>query len=70
MQALDLSTILSQAPRECWLALSEDGTELLGWSETMAGAVEKARAAGVEEPLVYWAPTESISRILSKRDHI
>ncbi|MGA8154178.1 MAG: hypothetical protein WB952_24745 [Terriglobales bacterium] len=64
MQPIDLSDILSNAPRECWLALTEDGTKLLGWSETMAGAVEKARAAGVEEPLVYWAPVDSITRVL------
>ena len=66
MPPTDLSDILSHAPRECWLALSKDGTTLLGWSETMAGAVEKAREAGVEDPLVYWAATDSIPRVLSK----
>jgi hypothetical protein len=63
-QAMDLSAVLLKAPRECWIALTEDGTRLLGWGETMADAAEKARAAGVEEPLLYWTPEEAISRVL------
>jgi hypothetical protein len=64
MQPVDFSAILTDAPRDCWLALSEDGSKLVAWGETMEDAVNKAKANGVDEPLMYWSPDEAISRIL------
>jgi len=60
----DLSGILTNAPRECWLALNDEGTEVVAWGETMEDAVAKAKAKGVDEPLMYWSPDKPISRIL------
>lgn len=67
MAYLDLSTILSDAPRDCWLALNEDGSKLIAWGETMEDAVNKAKANGVDEPLMCWSADKAISRILGAR---
>ena len=53
---LDLSKLLMDAPRNCWLALNEEQTEIMGRGETMREAVEEARKKGVEDPMVMWAP--------------
>lgn len=60
----DLSAVLNGAPRECWLALDEDGTRVVAWAETMEEAVNRAKANGVNEPLMCWSPDKDISRIL------
>jgi hypothetical protein len=64
MAYLDLSNVLTNAPRDCWLALTEDGTKLVAWGETMEDVVAKAKAQGTDEPLLCWSPDKSISRIL------
>lgn len=53
---VDLSEILAKAPRNCWLALNEDETAIVGKGETMREAVEEARKNGVEDPIVLWSP--------------
>ncbi len=63
---IDLSAILSEAPRECWLALNEEGTKLIAWGDTVEDALQKARKAGVEEPLMYWSPDEAVSRVFGQ----
>jgi hypothetical protein len=65
--ALDLSAVISTAPRECWLAISEDGAKLIAWGNTVEEAIEKARAAGVEEPLLHWSPDVAITRVFGWR---
>ncbi len=52
----DLAGLLSNAPRDCWLALNEDETAVVGRGETIAEAVEEARKNNVEDPIVIWAP--------------
>ncbi len=52
----DLSILLSKAPRNCWLALNEDQTAVVGRGESMEEAVKEANAAGVQDPIVIWAP--------------
>ena len=56
MSANDLSTLLAKAPRDCWLALNEEQTAVVGRGETMAEAVKEANANGVQDPIVMWAP--------------
>lgn len=52
----DLTTVLREAPRNCWLALNEKETEVVGRGETMTEAVEEAKKNGVQDPIVIWAP--------------
>lgn len=52
----DLSILLSKAPRNCWLALNEEETSVVGRGETMAEAVKEANTNGVQDPIVIWAP--------------
>ncbi len=56
MSQNDLSMLLSKAPRDCWLALNEDQTAVVGRGETLAEAVKEANANGVQDPIVIWAP--------------
>lgn len=53
---VDLSQLLANAPRNCWLALNEHETAIVGRGETMKEAVEEARRNGVEDPVVLWSP--------------
>ena len=52
----DLSVLLEKAPRNCWLALNEDQTEVVGRGETMEEAVKEAKKNGVDDPIIMWAP--------------
>ncbi len=61
---VDLSTLLRNAPRNCWLALSDDESRIVGRGESVAGAVEEARKAGVEDPVLVWSPKTWIPIVL------
>jgi cation diffusion facilitator CzcD-associated flavoprotein CzcO len=56
MAETKLSTVLRNASRDCWLALSEDESAVVGRGETAVDAVEEAKRAGVEDPILVWAP--------------
>jgi len=56
MAQIDLTPVLAGAPRNCWLALNEKETEIVGRGETMTEAVEEAKKHGVDDPIVIWAP--------------
>lgn len=53
---INLSLILEKAPRNCWLALNEEQTEIIARGETMRDAVEEAKKIGIEDPIVLWSP--------------
>lgn len=63
-QVVDLSELLRNAPRNCWLALSDDESRIVGRGESIADAVEEARKAGVEDPVIVWSPKTWIPLIL------
>ena len=52
------SSLLSTAPRDKWIALSEDETRIVGVGDTMEDAVSAASAAGVEEPILFKTPLQ------------
>ena len=56
MTQRDLAALLARAPRNCWLALNEDETAVVGRGETLEEAVDEARKNKVEAPIVVWAP--------------
>ncbi len=55
-KVVDLSEVLANAPRNCWLALNEEETAIVGRGDTMKGAVEEARRNGVEDAILLWSP--------------
>ena len=63
METFDLTKILSDAPRECWLAFNEDQTVIVGRGETVSEAVEEARKHGVQDPIIMWSPKKWIASI-------
>ncbi|MGB8521907.1 MAG: hypothetical protein WCD43_02980 [Candidatus Acidiferrales bacterium] len=56
MSAHDISDLLAKAPRNCWLALNEQESAIVGRGETMQEAINEAKNNGVEDPMVIWAP--------------
>ena len=56
MAQRDLAALLSNAPRDCWLALNEDETVVVGRGETIEEAIDEARKNNVEDPILIWAP--------------
>lgn len=53
-----LADLLTGAARNCWLALSEDESRIVGKGETLEGAMEVAHKNGVDDPVVIWSPKE------------
>lgn len=60
---VDLVTVLADAPRECWLALNEVETKIVGRGETVEEAVAEAKKAGVEDPFIMWSPKKRIPSV-------
>jgi hypothetical protein len=56
----DLSNLLENAPRDCWLALSNDETSVVGRGENLQEAVEAAKENGEDDPILILAPKEWI----------
>lgn len=54
----DLKAVLSDAPRNCWIALNEERSKIIGRGETMEEAVIQAQKNGVEDPFVLWVPQQ------------
>lgn len=52
----NLAEVLTGAARNCWLALTDDETRIVGRGETVEKAVEEAQKNGVKDPIVVWAP--------------
>ena len=59
----DLSTILAKAGRNRWLALNECETEVVAESESIDEVIELATQAGVNDPILMWAPPEWIELV-------
>lgn len=60
---LNLSSLLDKAPRNCWLALNEDETRLVGRGDTVKEAVDEAKKNGVADPVIIWAPKKWIPAV-------
>lgn len=52
----NLADVLTGAARNCWLALSEDETRIVGKGDTIEEALQAARKNGVEDPTIIWSP--------------
>lgn len=52
----DISDVLERAPRDCWLALTEDQSKVVGRGESIQEAVTEARENGEDDPVLILAP--------------
>ena len=64
MPIVDISEIVRNAPRNCWLALNEEQSEIVGHGKTIDMAVDAAQARGVKEPVLLWSPEQWIPEAL------
>lgn len=62
--------VLIGAARNCWLALTEDETRIVGKGETLELAIEEAKKNGVDDPIVIWSPREWRHAVLSAFDRV
>jgi len=58
-----LADVLREAPRNCWLALDEQETRVVGHGKTPEEAEKNAQQNGVEEPVLIWAPEKWTARV-------
>lgn len=54
----NLATLLADAPRDKWLALSDDETRVVGAGDTVEAAVSQAAQNGVADPILVLAPPQ------------
>lgn len=59
-----LAQILAGAPRNCWVALNQDETKIVGHGEIPETALSEAKSNGVDDPLLMWAPDKWAPRVL------
>jgi hypothetical protein len=64
MKPEEYAWMLAQAPRDGWIALSEDESKVVGSGSTMEEAVCAAAKQGVEEPVLVKSPKEWGQRVL------
>jgi hypothetical protein len=64
MKPEEYARMLSQAPRDGWIALSEDESRIVGSGSTMEEAVSAAAKQGVEEPVLVKSPREWGQKVL------
>jgi len=55
---------LREAKPNSWLAVSEDGYDLLGQGDTPEEALEQAKKQGFEDPVLTMVPPEWRPRVL------
>lgn len=58
MLVSDIAELVRNAPRNCWLALNDEQSEIAGYGETIDAAIKAAGAKGVKEPVLLWSPEE------------
>jgi hypothetical protein len=58
MSPEDYARMLAKAPRDGWIALSEDESRVVGTGLTMEDAVSAAAKQGVDEPVLVKSPKE------------
>lgn len=59
----DLSEVLKNAPRNSWLALNDDQTEVVGYGDTPDAAIDAALRNGVDNAVLLWSPNEWIPAV-------
>jgi hypothetical protein len=58
--------MLAEAPRDKWIAMSEDESRIVGVGDTMEEAVSNAQEHGVADPVLTLTPSEWAPIVLSE----
>ncbi len=60
----DMSKLLANVPKGSWAAISKDESRVLAYSANLDEAVEKAKQAGEEDPIVIRVPESDVAVFL------
>ena len=63
MKAEEFAQMLADAPRDSWIALAEDESQVVGSGPTMDDAISAAAKQGVDEPILMRTPKEWTSQV-------
>lgn len=66
MKPEEYARMLAEAPRDKWIAMSEDESRIVGVGDTMEEAASKAQEHGVADPVLTLTPNEWTPLILSE----
>jgi len=59
----DISEVIKNAPRNCWIALNDEQTKVVGYGDTPDAAIDEAIRNGVENAVLLWSPEEWIPAV-------
>ncbi len=62
---INLTDLLINASRDCWLALNEEQSKVVGRGNTIEEAVDEAQKNGVDDPIIIWSPKIWTARVYS-----
>jgi hypothetical protein len=62
--AKDRAKELSKAPKNSWVAFSEDESRVIAYGESFQEVVSKAEAVGETDPLILKTPEDWTHRVL------
>lgn len=60
----DLSKLLASVPKGSWVAISRDETDVLAYSADLDEALDKAKEAGENDPIVIRVPETEVAVFL------
>jgi hypothetical protein len=63
MHSADISELVRNAPRNCWIAFNDEETEVVGHGKTVDSAIDAANRRGIEKPILLWSPEEWIPTV-------
>lgn len=64
----EFSQLLLKSPKNCWLALAEDESQVIATGRTPEEAQANAAAAGVDDPLLLWSPETWMPHVFQGQD--
>jgi hypothetical protein len=64
LAAKDISKLLASVPKGAWVALSKDEERVVAYAAELQEAIQKATAAGENEPVVIRVPEAGNSSLI------
>jgi hypothetical protein len=59
----DFSKLLLDSPKNSWIALNEEETQIVGTGPTLEEAVSAAKRNGIDDPLLLLSPKDWTPRV-------
>lgn len=60
----DVSNLLAGVPKGAWVALSKDEERVVAYAAELQEAIQKAKAAGEDDPVVVRVPEDGCNLLL------